>query len=52
MRIATSVSCACFVLLAACGGPQTSQANNAQANISDQSRVAPTANESNATVNE
>jgi cytochrome c556 len=36
MRIAT-IAAAC-VMLAACGGSQTSQANNAQANISNESR--------------
>ena len=29
--------------LAACGGPETSQANNAQANISNEARPEPTA---------
>ena len=38
MRIAT-IAAAC-VMLSACGGPQTSQANNAQANISNESRDA------------
>ena len=36
MRI--SMTAAACVMLAACGGPETSQANNAQANISDESR--------------
>jgi len=34
MRIA-SLTLACCLVLSGCGGPQTSQANNAQANISD-----------------
>ena len=38
MRIGM-IAAAC-VMLAACGGPQTSQANNAQANISNESRDA------------
>jgi len=38
MRIAFVVTTAC-VALAACGGPETSQANNSQANISNESRV-------------
>jgi cytochrome c556 len=33
MRIAVFVASAALVLLTACGGPQTSQANNTQANI-------------------
>jgi cytochrome c556 len=36
-----------FALLAACGGPQTSQANNSQANISNDSRPADNAADSN-----
>jgi len=41
MRIVmTAAACA---MLAACGGPQTSQANNAQANISNDSRTEQTA---------
>jgi cytochrome c556 len=41
MRIVmTAAACA---TLAACGGPQTSQQNNAQANVSNESRPAPTA---------
>jgi cytochrome c556 len=37
MRVALTTAVACL-LLAACGGPETSQANNAQANISNDSR--------------
>ncbi|HEX8838895.1 MAG TPA: cytochrome c [Sphingomicrobium sp.] len=36
-----------FAFLGACGGPETSQANNAQANISEDSRVADNAVASN-----
>jgi len=39
MRIAMFAAAGTFVLLCACGGPQTSQANNAQANISNESRA-------------
>lgn len=46
MRIASFGSIATLALLAACGGPQTSQANNAQANTSNESRTADTANAS------
>ena len=38
MRIAYCGLAACLVLLSGCGGPETSQANNAQANISNDSR--------------
>jgi cytochrome c556 len=38
MRIAFLTLAASLVLLGGCGGPQTSQANNAQANISNDSR--------------
>jgi len=38
MRIAFALTIA-FLTLAGCGGPETSQANNAQANISKESRV-------------
>jgi cytochrome c556 len=38
MRIASFTLAAAFVLLSGCGGPETSQANNAQANISNESR--------------
>ena len=38
MRIASFGFAACLVLLSGCGGPETSQANNAQANISNDSR--------------
>ena len=37
MRVALMSAAGC-VLLAACEGPETSQANNAQANISNESR--------------
>ena len=46
MRIALLAATSAFVLLAACGGPQTSQANNAQANIADNASVPATANAS------
>lgn len=45
MRIALFATAAC-VLLTACGGPETSQANNAQANISNDASPPPTANAS------
>ena len=38
MRFALSVTAACLALTA-CGGPETSQANNSQANISNDSRT-------------
>src|SRR5438270_10999199 len=38
MRTAFFTFAACAALLCGCGGPQTSQANNAQANISNNSR--------------
>ena len=38
MRIVMFAAAGACVLLAGCGGPQTSQANNAQANISNDSR--------------
>jgi len=38
MRAASFVLAASILLLSACGGPETSQANNAQANISNDSR--------------
>jgi cytochrome c556 len=47
MRIEPFVLVACFCLLGGCGGPQTSQANNAQANISNESRDANQAAASN-----
>jgi cytochrome c556 len=40
MRVACLTLTACLVLLSGCGGPETSQANNAQANISNDSRDA------------
>jgi len=40
MRIAFVSLTACTALLSACGGPQTSQANNSSANISNDSRDA------------
>ena len=39
MRLTIAIGAGC-IALAACGGPQTSQANNAQANISYDSRTA------------
>jgi cytochrome c556 len=39
MRVALLAPAGALVLLSACGGPQTSQANNSQANISNQSRA-------------
>ncbi|MGN6057580.1 MAG: c-type cytochrome [Sphingomicrobium sp.] len=39
MRIAMFAAAGACVLLCACGGPQTSQANNSQANISNESRA-------------
>lgn len=47
MRIAFLVPLASLVLLAGCGGPETSQANNAQANISNEARPADSAAASN-----
>jgi cytochrome c556 len=44
MRIAMFAAAGAVTLLAACGGPETSQANNAQANLSDEGRPDPTAN--------
>ena len=38
MRVAMFAAAGACVLLCACGGPQTSQANNTQANISNESR--------------
>jgi cytochrome c556 len=46
MRIAMFAAAGASVLLCACGGPETSQANNAQANISDSARPPATANAS------
>ena len=46
MRIAFATTAACLAL-SACGGPETSQANNAQANISNDSRPADNAVASN-----
>ena len=39
MRIPPHALAACILFLGGCGGPETSQANNAQANISNESRV-------------
>lgn len=50
MRIVMFAMAGACVLLAGCGGPQTSQANNAQANISNGSREANSAAPSNAMV--
>jgi cytochrome c556 len=47
MRIACFALIAPIALLAACGGPETSQANNSQANISNDSREANSAVTSN-----
>lgn len=47
MRIACFALIPPITLLAACGGPQTSQANNSQANISNDSREANSAVASN-----
>jgi len=47
MRIASLTLAACLVLLGGCGGPETSQANNAQANISNHSRETNQATTSN-----
>jgi len=44
MRIALVSVTIAFCSLAACGGPQTSQANNVQANISNEAHAAATAN--------
>jgi cytochrome c556 len=43
MRIALRAAAAATVLLTACGGPETSQANNAQANIGNDAAPPPTA---------
>jgi cytochrome c556 len=47
MRIAPFALAASIALLSACGGPETSQANNSQANISNDSREANSAAASN-----
>jgi cytochrome c556 len=47
MRIAFLAISTCILLLSGCGGPETSQANNAQANISNDSREANQAATSN-----
>lgn len=47
MRIVSFALAVPFVILAACGGPQTSEANNSQANISNDSRSADNAVGSN-----
>jgi cytochrome c556 len=47
MRIGSFTLAASLVVLSGCGGPQTSQANNAQANISNDSRDATNAAGSN-----
>jgi len=44
MRIAMFAAAGACALLAACGGPETSQANNAQGNISDEAHPDPAAN--------
>src|SRR6478735_8456739 len=43
MRIVLTAAAAATVLLTACGGPETSQANNAQANIGNDAAPPPTA---------
>jgi cytochrome c556 len=43
MRIALFAATTAFVLLGACGGPQTSQANNTQANMTDSASTPATA---------
>jgi cytochrome c556 len=50
MRIAMFAFAAPLVLLAACGGPESSQANNAQANIGNDASPPPTANSTNSMV--
>ena len=50
MRIVMFAAAGACVLLAGCGGPQTSQANNAQANMSNDSREANSAAPANAMV--
>jgi cytochrome c556 len=47
MRIASFALAVSYALLGACGGPQTSQANNSQANVSNDSRPADNAVGSN-----
>jgi cytochrome c556 len=49
MRIAMFAAAGAMVLLAGCGGPETSQANNAQANIGNDSRDANAASPSTTT---
>jgi cytochrome c556 len=44
MRVVMFAAAGACVLLAGCGGPETSQANNAQANISNSAQPAATAN--------
>src|SRR3954465_4428816 len=46
MRIAMCAAAISCALLAACGGPETSQANNVQANIGNSASPPPTANAS------
>ena len=50
MRVAMFAAAGACAFLAGCGGPQTSQANNAQANISNESRDSNTAAPANAMV--
>ncbi len=50
MRITMFAAAGACAFLAGCGGPQTSQANNAQANISNESRDENAATASNAAV--
>jgi cytochrome c556 len=51
MRIALLAASAAAAILGGCGGPETSQANNAQANISNSGSPAATANSSTTTTN-
>ena len=46
MRIALLAATSALVLLAACGGPETSQANNVQANIANNASTPASANDS------
>ncbi len=51
MRIAVLAATAAAAFLSGCGGPETSQANNAQANISNSASPPATANASTTTTN-
>jgi len=50
MRVASIATASLCVFVAACGGPETSQANNSQANISNEPRDANSAAPANAMV--